>query len=528
MDMSAEQWQQRYFGRLKPELDAEETRKEEAARRESAGNEPPTTKESLGKEPVREESPEDQDGSRFESHEEPSESTKRPSTATQPVITKKSRTQPPPTKAPIPIPTETHAFKKVPTSEMTTPSTLPPSRYSFPKSPPRSSSLPTSSRRVTAPIPSSHLKSSSVAPRRTSHLSSVQPIRGSSSPHVVPMENVIYHNPDRRTTVWRNPVTSMDEDDAMVHQQMVSESMGRTNRIRVSMGEISIEIESNSSPRVLQGTPRASGISLRSSPPHPLRRDGANARRTLGGEIPSTPGSSPIKFKEESSRDGDEMMEDVVEESDRGESMVQDEMGEQFPETDPFRKNPLKMKTWIFDNPSILEEEPSGAGVFGAETQKLFESDDLDDFTIPNVEITPSPQKLRDQHDQHQEPPTPSKFLSNTDEWVLKKAKRYNVDPEIVWWILERTTGRPKIAIKTLKSFLKKSGILPLGTCLMVVLPDVAGVWTLEEDRILRKGDVAALKELDEKHGYGASVERQKFLEIWRTTSAEMQMNGSK
>jgi hypothetical protein len=68
----------------------------------------------------------------------------------------------------------------------------------------------------------------------------------------------------------------------------------------------------------------------------------------------------------------------------------------------------------------------------------------------------------------------------------------------------------------------------PFGKWLMVVLPDVAGVWTLEEDHILRKGDVGALKALDEKHGYGASVERQKFLEIWRTASAEMQMNGSR
>ena len=61
----------------------------------------------------------------------------------------------------------------------------------------------------------------------------------------------------------------------------------------------------------------------------------------------------------------------------------------------------------------------------------------------------------------------------------------------------------------------------------MVVLPDVGGVWTLEEDRILRKGDAGALKTLDEKHGYGASVERQRFLEIWRTTSAEIRRNES-
>jgi len=58
----------------------------------------------------------------------------------------------------------------------------------------------------------------------------------------------------------------------------------------------------------------------------------------------------------------------------------------------------------------------------------------------------------------------------------------------------------------------------------MIVLPDVAGVWTREEDRILRRGDVGALKALDDKHGYGASLERQRFLEIWRTSSAEIRM----
>ena len=157
MDMSAEQWQQRYFSRLKPELDAQGIRKEEPARRESSMNERPAREESSGKEPVREESPVDQAGFRFEAYEEPSESTKRPSIAPQPVITKKPRTQPPPTKAPIPKPTETTAFKQTPTSEMRTLSKLPPPRYSLPNQSPRSSSLPTSSRRVTAPIPSSHL-----------------------------------------------------------------------------------------------------------------------------------------------------------------------------------------------------------------------------------------------------------------------------------------------------------------------------------------------------------------------------------
>ena len=245
--MSAEQWQQRYFSRLKPELDAENNGKEETGQTELAQGEPPsrekpTRNEPVREEAVREESQVEQDGFGFE--EVPSQSTKRPSTATQPLIPKKPRTQPPPNNAPIPKPTGTPAFKQMATSEMTTPSTLPPPRYSLPNPSPRSSSLPTSSRRVTAPIPSPHLKSSSVVPPRKQRLSSAQPIPQSSSPLVVPRENVLYHNPDQRTTIWRNQVPPIDEDDSMVHQQMVSESTGRTNRIRVSLGDINIEIES--------------------------------------------------------------------------------------------------------------------------------------------------------------------------------------------------------------------------------------------------------------------------------------------
>jgi hypothetical protein len=40
----------------------------------------------------------------------------------------------------------------------------------------------------------------------------------------------------------------------------------------------------------------------------------------------------------------------------------------------------------------------------------------------------------------------------------------------------------------------------------------------------LRKGDARALEKLDQKHGFGASVERQNFLEIWKTSSAEIRM----
>lgn len=59
-----------------------------------------------------------------------------------------------------------------------------------------------------------------------------------------------------------------------------------------------------------------------------------------------------------------------------------------------------------------------------------------------------------------------------------------------------------------------------------LVLPDVAGVWTLEEDRILRRGEVNELKKLDKKHGYGATFERQQFLDTWRALSTQKRRMG--
>jgi len=46
-------------------------------------------------------------------------------------------------------------------------------------------------------------------------------------------------------------------------------------------------------------------------------------------------------------------------------------------------------------------------------------------------------------------------------------------------------------------------------------------VWSFEEDALLRKGNARDMAELDDKHGYGASIERQRFLETWRRASAQ-------
>lgn len=226
----------------------------------------------------------------------------------------------------------------------------------------------------------------------------------------------------------------MDEDDNMVHDHLVRESMGRTNRIRVSMGEISIEIESNNSPRVSQATPRV--ISRYS----PSRSNGANSRRATGGEVPSTPGSSPItKFKTESSRGEESFMEDIY-----GEHLLREEL-----------------------IPMDIDQQPFPDEQFDPREEDIraFGPDDLDDFTVPNLELTPSPRRIDDGTTQL---PTPPKFLTNLDDWVLSKANRYDVDPQLIWWVLERTTGSPKLAIKTLKSFRKHNGTPLLSRGLMV------------------------------------------------------------
>ena len=137
------------------------------------------------------------------------------------------------------------------------------------------------------------------------------------------------------------------------------------------------------------------------------------------GEIPSTPGSSPMQFKTESLRE-----EPVVDE-------------------EPVVEEGLVVEEDI----DLREPELNGLGIgtFGPDTQALF-GDDQDELEIPNLEFASSPRR-----------PQPSKPHA-LDDWVAKKAERYNTTEDLVWWALERTSGRQRLAVKTLKLFRKHNG----------------------------------------------------------------------
>ena len=223
----------------------------------------------------------------------------------------------------------------------------------------------------------------------------------------------------------------MDADDQLMHEQLSQESMGRTNRIRVSLGDINIEIESASSPIITQHPLRRSRLA--SSPPQTQGRLG---RQPEAGIIPSTPGSSPVHFKTESLRTEDPMAEDdLIEEEDV--IMEEEPVGEPPVMEDPFVEE------------DIDSREPKlnglGIGAFGPDTQALFGEEELE---IPHLEFASSP--LRPE-------PTPSNSHI-LDDWVTNKAERYNVPEDLVWWSLERTSGRQKLAVKALKHFHKHNG----------------------------------------------------------------------
>ena len=227
----------------------------------------------------------------------------------------------------------------------------------------------------------------------------------------------------------------MDADDQLVHEQLSQESMGRTNRIRVSLGEINIEIESASSPIITQRPVQRSRLA--SSPPDIIGRTGR--RHDMGREIPSTPGSSPVHFKTESLRTQTE--DPVVEE---------DAVMEEEPIVDEdliVEENPVMEEAPVVEEDMDLREpELNGLGIsaFGPDTQALFGEEELE---IPDLEFASSP--APPQH------PSRSHVL---DDWVAKKAERYDVPEDLVWWTLERTSGRQKLAVKTLKYFRKNNG----------------------------------------------------------------------
>jgi hypothetical protein len=61
-----------------------------------------------------------------------------------------------------------------------------------------------------------------------------------------------------------------------------------------------------------------------------------------------------------------------------------------------------------------------------------------------------------------------------------------------------------------------------------VELPDLPGIWTSAEDKLVYSGDARTIEKLDEKHGYGMSGARKVFLQVWNKTSIELAMRKAK
>jgi len=101
------------------------------------------------------------------------------------------------------------------------------------------------------------------------------------------------------------------------------------------------------------------------------------------------------------------------------------------------------------------QEEFIGQGEFAAASRVVLGEDENEDLDIPTIEFASSPAKQR----RKGPTVTPSKTSDKLEAWVARKAERYNIDPQRVWWIIERTTGNQKLAVKALKSFLETDGI---------------------------------------------------------------------
>jgi hypothetical protein len=96
-----------------------------------------------------------------------------------------------------------------------------------------------------------------------------------------------------------------------------------------------------------------------------------------------------------------------------------------------------------------------------------------------------------------------SQILADDDVWPFIDAQiDRGFSEERVVAALHQTSMNPKLAVKVLDS---RGGRVNL-----------AGVWTQEEDEIVEGGDASAMREVEEKHGDGAVMQRLKFLEDWR------------
>jgi hypothetical protein len=351
---------------------------------------------------------------------------------------------------------------------------------------------------------------------------------------------LIYQDPKRRTRIWTtSPAAQVrDADDEMTHEQIqATEVVPKTNRIRVSLGNINIEIESNEGSPVMQFTPRMHSSPLvkyspQTSTTNPRRETGMSSRRAMGREIPSTPGSSPVHLKSESTT------RDHVE---REESMVDDVGGfgseldlggehepmavDQEPQGGQEEGEEMDKEYTEPEEENVEDTDMAGLGIdnIGPDTQQALEDQPFEDLTIPDIELPPSPEK------QSTKPKTnPSKistFLDNLDEWVAQKAMKYDIDEDIVHYVLERTSCRPKLTVKVIRHIKNSSDRTGNSSVLHTnaELPDMRGVWTEKEDQELgRTTDARVLERLDEKHGYGAAAVRKEFLQNWNRSAMRL------
>jgi hypothetical protein len=276
-----------------------------------------------------------------------------------------------------------------------------------------------------------------------------------------------------------------EEDDMIIRRQMLEAA--QCNRVSINMGEISIEVQSSGggSPMI---TPRA--VNTSSPSMHPTRKFenssvgdrrsetgsvGTSGRRAVGGEIPSTPGSSPVKMKSETigSQEGfqdlivDEdvdLREPFNEEMDvDGDDNVPDDADERVENEDANREVLVEQndEPMYDDDPApeipdfddVAPDIPDNTnGPFGPNTQALF--DTHEDYSVPELDLgTSSPEKPSPSHRRKSR-----KSFDDLELWIARKSYQYKVDEEFVWYALERTTGSKKTASHILKLWRARGG----------------------------------------------------------------------
>jgi len=379
--------------------------------------------------------------------------------------------------------------------------------------PARSLSVPTSERRARVPL-SRTLRPSSVIPIHE-HASS--PL---ASSYDLANSTLLYEDPGSRVTAYRTP--QRDDDDQLIHNQISEPPRKEKVRVSLGNITIDIE-SSPITPRVQvhpvreEGVPMHEGMGLgigaggrritagqevrstpgsspvmfksesgqaeeiakvepRQDPPQQAyetdsdvpglitAEEAARQRRTLRQaqkvkeqeEIPKPPMTNGKGIHTGDLSDSDEDEED-------GLAMRNGHNGTMRNGHDGSMRNghdgTMKDMTIQEVSAFILKAGLAGnqQGAFGPETQALFEENE--DLTLPNLEITPSPEKHNG---------TGTKSVNGDDDdlqleeeiiqWIKDQASKHSVDEELVWWMLERTSAKKKTAAKALKHFIRYKG----------------------------------------------------------------------